>query len=92
MTSERPADSHPPASTPADDWQDGGSYSAGAPEHDFAVRRVTLIVLLPLIGAEACVICPRPKSKVCALIWHSAGRAGQSGSEGPPGALGDRRN
>ncbi|WP_176041403.1 hypothetical protein [Burkholderia stabilis] len=46
MTSDRPADSRAPASNPADDWQDDGSYAAGAPEHDFAVRRVTLIVLL----------------------------------------------
>jgi hypothetical protein len=45
----------------------------------------------PLIGGEVDVICPRPKSKTCILIWHSAGRAGQSGSEGP-GALGDRTN
>ncbi|MBN3786261.1 hybrid sensor histidine kinase/response regulator [Burkholderia sp. Ac-20353] len=45
MTSERPADSRDHA--PADDWQeDDGTYASGAPEHDFAVRRVTLIVLL----------------------------------------------
>ncbi|MBN3816095.1 response regulator [Paraburkholderia sp. Se-20369] len=44
MTSDRPADSRDPAS--ADDWQDDETYAAGAPEHDFAVRRVTLIVLL----------------------------------------------
>ncbi|KWI42181.1 hybrid sensor histidine kinase/response regulator [Burkholderia stagnalis] len=44
MTSDRPADSRDPAS--ADDWQDDGTYASGAPEHDFAVRRVTLIVLL----------------------------------------------
>ncbi|MBR8220593.1 hybrid sensor histidine kinase/response regulator [Burkholderia ambifaria] len=55
MTSERPADSRPPASTPADDWQDGGSYSAGAPEHDFAVRRVTLIVLLVAAIVLPCI-------------------------------------
>ncbi|MDI9683034.1 hypothetical protein, partial [Burkholderia cenocepacia] len=45
MTSERPADSRAPAPPPADDWQDDGSYASGAPEHDFAVRRVPLIVL-----------------------------------------------
>ncbi|MGU7784148.1 response regulator [Burkholderia sp. PU8-34] len=44
MTSDRPADSLDHA--PADDWQDDGTYASGAPEHDFAVRRVTLIVLL----------------------------------------------
>ncbi|KVV34843.1 hybrid sensor histidine kinase/response regulator [Burkholderia ubonensis] len=44
MTSDRPADSRHHAS--ADDWQDDGAYPSGAPEHDFAVRRVTLIVLL----------------------------------------------
>lgn len=44
MTSDRPADSS--THTPADDWQDDASYVSGAPEHDFAVRRVTLIVLL----------------------------------------------
>ena len=38
---------------------------------------------LQFIGGELDVICPRPKSKACALIWHSAGRAGQSGRPGP---------
>ncbi|HKT64780.1 response regulator [Burkholderia sp. 22313] len=55
MTSERPADSHPPASTPADDWQDDGSYASGAPEHDFAVRRITLIVLLVAAIVLPCI-------------------------------------
>ncbi|WP_179402833.1 hybrid sensor histidine kinase/response regulator [Burkholderia guangdongensis] len=44
MTSDRPA--APRAPTSADDWQDDAPYASGAPEHDFAVRRVTLIVLL----------------------------------------------
>ncbi|AOK08526.1 response regulator [Burkholderia sp. AU19243] len=55
MTSERPADSRPPASAPADDWQDDGNYSSGAPEHDFAVRRVTLIVLLVAAIVLPCI-------------------------------------
>jgi hypothetical protein len=38
---------------------------------------VTLTVLCPLIGGELGVISPRPKSKTCTLIWHSAGRVGQ---------------
>ncbi|MEN8512170.1 response regulator [Burkholderia sp. RS02] len=55
MTSDRPADSHAPASAPADDWQDDGTYAAGAPEHDFAVRRVTLIVLLVAAIVLPCI-------------------------------------
>lgn len=55
MTSERPADSRPPAATPADDWQDDGAYASGAPEHDFAVRRVTLIVLLVAAIVLPCI-------------------------------------
>ncbi|KAB0636484.1 hybrid sensor histidine kinase/response regulator [Burkholderia latens] len=55
MTSERPADSRSTASPPADDWQDDGSYSSGAPEHDFAVRRVTLIVLLVAAIVLPCI-------------------------------------
>src|SRR6478752_1889759 len=53
-----------------------------------ALVHVTLMVLVPLIGGEFCVICPRPKSKTCELIWHSAGRTGQS-SPGAGGCLGD---
>ncbi|RAF08016.1 hybrid sensor histidine kinase/response regulator, partial [Burkholderia multivorans] len=45
MTSDRPAESRTPVTAPADDWQDDGNYASGAPEHDFAVRRITLIVL-----------------------------------------------
>ncbi|MEB2505553.1 hybrid sensor histidine kinase/response regulator, partial [Burkholderia sp. BCCIQ07D] len=55
MTSERPADSRAPAPAPADDWQDDGSYASGAPEHDFAVRRVTLIVLLVAAIVLPCI-------------------------------------
>ncbi|MCA8097579.1 hybrid sensor histidine kinase/response regulator [Burkholderia contaminans] len=55
MTSDRPADSHAPASPPADDWQDDGNYASGAPEHDFAVRRVTLIVLLVAAIVLPCI-------------------------------------
>jgi hypothetical protein len=45
----------PSAATPADDWQDDGAYASGAPEHDFAVRRVTLIVLLVAAIVLPCV-------------------------------------
>jgi hypothetical protein len=37
---------------------------------------VTLTVPFPLIGGAVDVICPRPKSKTCTLIWQSTGRAG----------------
>src|SRR5580765_6085809 len=47
---------------------------------------VTLIVFVPLIGDEVDVICPRPKSKTCTLIWQSAGCAGH---EGGGAALGE---
>ena len=55
MMSDRPADSHAPASPPADDWQDDGNYASGAPEHDFAVRRMTLIVLLVAAIVLPCI-------------------------------------
>jgi signal transduction histidine kinase/CheY-like chemotaxis protein len=53
MTSDRPANSRAPTS--ADDWQDNAPYGPGAPEHDFAVRRVTLIVLLIAAIVLPCV-------------------------------------
>jgi signal transduction histidine kinase len=44
MTPERPDASRPPPADP--DWQEDTPYPSAAPEHDFAMRRVTLIVLL----------------------------------------------
>lgn len=45
MTPERP-DASRSTSPDNDDWEDDASFAPGAPEHDFAVRRVTLIVML----------------------------------------------
>ncbi len=55
MTSDRPAESRTPVTAPADDWQDDGNYASGAPEHDFAVRRITLIVLLVAAIVLPCI-------------------------------------
>ncbi|PRG37485.1 hybrid sensor histidine kinase/response regulator, partial [Burkholderia multivorans] len=55
MTSDRPAEPRTPVTAPADDWQDDGNYASGAPEHDFAVRRITLIVLLVAAIVLPCI-------------------------------------
>ncbi len=44
MMPERPDASRPPPADP--DWQEDAPYPSAAPEHDFAMRRITLIVLL----------------------------------------------
>ena len=44
MMPERPDTSRPPPADP--DWQEDALYPSAAPEHDFAMRRITLIVLL----------------------------------------------
>lgn len=45
-----------PAAPAATDWEDDdASFTTGAPEHDFAVRRVTLIVLLLAAIVLPCV-------------------------------------
>ncbi|AGK49709.1 response regulator [Burkholderia thailandensis MSMB121] len=54
MTPERP-DASRPTSTDNDDWEDDASFAPGAPEHDFAVRRVTLIVMLIAAIVLPCV-------------------------------------
>ncbi len=55
MTPDRPDTSRPTSSASAD-WQDDDtSYSTRAPEHDFAVRRITLIVLLAAAIVLPCV-------------------------------------
>lgn len=53
MTPERP-DASRPTSTD-NDWEDDASFAPGAPEHDFAVRRVTLIVMLIAAIVLPCV-------------------------------------
>ncbi|QKM51119.1 Sensor kinase CckA [Burkholderia glumae] len=54
MKSDRPDASR--ASSAAADWQDDdASFASGAPEHDFAVRRITLIVLLAAAIVLPCI-------------------------------------
>lgn len=54
MTPERP-DASRSTSPDNDDWEDDASFAPGAPEHDFAVRRVTLIVMLVAAIVLPCV-------------------------------------
>ncbi|WP_323119174.1 hybrid sensor histidine kinase/response regulator [Burkholderia alba] len=53
MTPERPDASRSMSADP--DWQEGAPFPSGAPEHDFAVRRVTLIVLLAAAIVLPCI-------------------------------------